>query len=110
MPAERPKVTPDITTISTDSQSNHTEELPSTAVIDPELTVTADIRYDNGQPEEQKAMDTPAISSPIGCSTERIPKRPTAGRDSTPTGSPDKTNSPAKRGLVDFGLERGGGT
>ena len=107
MPAERPTVTPDITTISTDSQSDHTEELPSTANIDPELTVTADIRYDNGQPEEQKAMDTPANSSPIGCSTERIPKRPTAGRDGTPTGSPNKTNSPAKRGLVDFGLEGG---
>ena len=29
MPVERPKVTPDITTISTDSQSDHTEELPS---------------------------------------------------------------------------------
>ena len=61
IPAERPKVTPDITTISTDSQSDHTEELRSTADIDPELTVTADIRYDNGQPEEQKATDTPAI-------------------------------------------------
>ena len=108
MPAERPKVTPDITTKSTDSQSDHTEELPSTADIDPELTVTADIRYDNRQPEEQKVTDTPAISSPIGCSTERVPKRPTAGRDGTPTGSPNKTNSPAKRGFVDFGLERGG--
>ena len=90
MPAERPKVTPDITTISTDSPSDHTEELPSTADIEPELTVTADIRYDNGQPEEQKTMDTPAISSPIGCSTERIPKRPTAGRDGTPPGHPTK--------------------
>ena len=108
MPAERPKIIPDITTISTDSHSDHTEELPSTADIDPELTVTADIRYASGQPEEQKATDTPAISSPIGCSTERVPKRKTAGRDDTPTGSPNKTNSPAKRGLVDFGLERGG--
>ena len=108
MPAERPKIIPDITTISTDSHSDQTEELPSTADIDPELTVTADIRYASGQPEEQKATDTPAISSPIGCSTERVPKRKTAGRDDTPTGSPNKTNSPAKRGLVDFGLERGG--
>ena len=108
MPTEKPKVTPDITTISTDSHSDHTEELPSTANIDPKLTVTAEIKYNNGRPEEQNTANTPAISPPIGSSTERIPKRPTnTGGDGTPTGSPNKTSSPAKRGLVDFSLEGG---
>ena len=45
MPIERAEVRPDITVIS-DGQSSHADELPSTANYDPELTVTAEIKYD----------------------------------------------------------------
>ena len=46
MPAKQTEEIPDITIIS-DSQSSQAEELPSTENIDPEITVTADIKYDN---------------------------------------------------------------
>ena len=67
------------TTISSDSQSSQAEELPSTANIDPEITVTADIKFDNGNTDEKvdKPEDSqkPAIPPPGSCSTELAQRR-----------------------------------
>ena len=85
MPIERSEARPDITVIS-DSQSSHADELPSTANIDPELTITAEIKYDDAvKPIEEN--ETPAISPPVDCSTEKT-KRTAKDFDNTPTGSP----------------------
>ena len=72
MPAKQTEEIPDITIIS-DSQSSQAEELPSTESTDPEITVTADITYDNGNTDEKanKAEEnqTPVIPPPVSCST-----------------------------------------
>ena len=69
--AKQTEEIPDITIIS-DSQSSRAEETPTTADIDPELTVTAEIKYNNGNETEKGEIpqdnQTPAISSPVGCS------------------------------------------
>ena len=52
MPAKQTEEIPDITTIS-DSQSSQDEESPSTANIDPEITVTADVKYGDGNTDEK---------------------------------------------------------
>ena len=62
MPLERTEVQLDITVIS-DSQSSHADELPSTANIDPELTVTAEIKYDTAIKQTEETRDTYHIST-----------------------------------------------
>ena len=110
MPIERTEVQSDITIIS-DSQSSRADELPSTAKIDPELTVTAEIKYDSttaGKPtDETRDSQTLTISPPVGCSTETIQQRTAKDSDNTPTGSPQKTFASANRGVVEFSLDGG---
>ena len=69
MPAKQTEEVTDITIIS-DSQSSRAEEGPTMANLDPELTVTADITYNNGNETAQTEMShdsqTPAVSSPVG--------------------------------------------
>ena len=108
MPIERSEARPDITVIS-DSQSSHADELPSTANIDPELTITAEIKYDDAvkPTEETRDNETPAISPPVDCSTE-ITKRTAKDFDNTPTGSPQKIHMSPNRGVVELNLDGGG--
>ena len=103
MPAKHIEEIPDIIIIS-ESQSSQAEELPSTAKIDPEITVTADITYSDGNIDEQadKTGDsqTPAISPLIGCSTELAHRRTTNDADQTPTGSPQTDSNSVNKGVV----------
>ena len=62
MPLERTEVQPDMTVIS-DSQSSHADILPSTVNIDPELTVTAEIKYDTAIKPTEETRDTYHIST-----------------------------------------------
>ena len=107
MPIERPEARPDITVIS-DSQSSHADELPSTAIIDPELTITAEIKYDDAvkPTEETRDNETPDISPPVDCSTEKT-KRTAKDFDNTPTGSPQKIHNAPNRGVVELNLDGG---
>ena len=107
MPIERSEARPDITVIS-DSQSSHADELPSTANIDPELTITAEIKYDDAvKPiEETRENETPAIYPPVDCSTEKT-KRTAKDFDNTPTGSPQKIHTSPNRGVVELNLDGG---
>ena len=107
MPIERSEARPDITVIS-DSQSSHADELPSTANIDPELTITAEIKYDDSvkPTEETRDNETPAISPPVDCSTEKT-KRTAKDFDNTPTGSPQKIHMSPNRGVVELNLDGG---
>ena len=109
MPIERPEARPDITVIS-DSQSSHADELPSTANNDPELTITAEIKYDDAvkPTEETRDNETPAISPPVDCSTKKT-KRTAEDFDNTPTGSPQKIHMSPNRGVVELNLDGGGG-
>ena len=109
MPIERPEVRPDITVIS-DSQSSHADELPSTANFDPELTITAEIKYDAAvkPTEETRDNETPAISPPVDCITEKTKQRTAKDFDNTPTGSPQKTHMSRNRGVVELKLDGGG--
>ena len=110
MPAKPTKEIPDITIIS-DSQSSQAEELPSTENIDPEITVTADIKYDNGNTDEKadkpKENQTPAIPEPVSFSTELAHRRTTKDADQTPTGSPQKVSNPVNKGVVELNIEGG---
>ena len=108
MPIERAEVRPDITVIS-DSQSSHADELPSTANIDPELTVTAEIKYDAAvkPTEETRDSETPTISPPVDCSTEKTKQRSATDFDNTPTGSPQKTHMSPNRGVVELNFDGG---
>ena len=107
MPIERSEARPDITVIS-DSQSSHADELPSTANIDPELTITAEIKYDDAvkPTEDTRDNETPAISPPVDCSTEKT-KRTAKNFDNTPTGSPQKKHTSPNRGVVELNLDGG---
>ena len=111
MPSKQTEEIPDITIIS-DSQSSRAEETPTTADIDPELTVTSEIKYNNGNETEQTEIpqdnQTPAISSPVGCSTELIQRRIAKNTDTTPTGSPQKVSTSVNKCIVDFSFEKGG--
>ena len=84
MPAKQTEVIPDITVIS-DSQSSQAEELPSTAKIDPEITVTVDIKFGDGNTDEnedkREDSQTSAIPPPVGCSTELAHRRTTKDAD-----------------------------
>ena len=83
-----------------------------TADIDTELTVTAEIKYNNGNETEQTEIpqdnQTPAISSPVGCSTELIQQRIAKNTDTTPTEWPQKVSTSVNKGIVDFSIEKGG--
>ena len=59
MPARESEEIPDITIIS-DSQSTTAVEAPTTADADSELTVTAEIKYSNGQ--QPKTTEPPPNS------------------------------------------------
>ena len=109
MPIERAEVRPDITVIS-DSQSSHADELPSTANIDPELTVTAEIEYDAAvkPTEETRDSETLTISPPVDCSTKKTKQRTAKDFENTPTGSPQKTHMSPNRGVVALNLDGGG--
>ena len=108
MPIESTEMQPDITVIS-DSQSSHADELPSTANIDPVLTVTAEIKYDTAikPTEETRDSQTPTIFTPVGCSTEKTQQRTAKDSDNTPTGSPQKTLTSPNRGVVERNLDGG---
>ena len=94
MPAKQTEEISDITIIS-DSQSSQAKELPSTAMIDPEITVTADIKYGDGNTDEKvdKSEDsqTPATLPSVGCSAELAHRRATKDADQTPTRSSQRT-------------------
>ena len=109
MPAKQTEEIPDITVIS-DSQSSKVEELPSTEFIDPEITVTADIKYDNGNTDEKadkpEENQTPSIPPPVSCSTELAHRRTTEDADQTPTGSRQKVSNPVNKG-VELNIEVG---
>ena len=87
------------------------EELPSTANIDPEITVTADIKYGDGNTDEQtnnpEDNQTPAIPPPVGCSTEPTHRRTTKDADQTPTGSPQKDSTSVNKDVVEFNIDGG---
>ena len=110
MPTKQTEEIPDITIIA-DSQSSQSKELPSTANIDPELTVMADIKYNDDNKEEQvdrpRDSQTPAISEPVGCSTELVQRRITKDTDQTPTGSPQKASTSVNKGVVEFSIDGG---
>ena len=110
MPAKQTEEIPDITIIS-DNQSSQAEELPSAANIDPEITVRADIKSDNGNRDEKadKPEDnqTPGIPPPVSCSTELALRRTTKDADQTPTGSPQKGSNPVNEGVVELIIEGG---
>ena len=110
MPIERPEARPDITVIS-DSQSSHADELPSTANIDPELTITAEIKYDDAvkPTEETRDNETPAMSPPVDCRTEKT-KRTAKDFDNTPPGLPQKIHMSPNRGVVELNLDGGENT
>ena len=107
MPIERAEVRPDITVIS-NSQSSHADELPSTADIDPELTVTAEIKYDAAVKPTEETRDSETISPPVDCITEKTKQRTAKAFDNTPTGSPQKTHMSPNRGVVELNLDGGG--
>ena len=113
MPAKQTEEIPDITIIS-DSQSSQAEELPSTANIDPEITVTADIKFGDGNTDEKadklEDSQTPAIPPPVGCSTELAHRRTTKDADQTPTESPQKDSNSVNKGVVEFSIEGGEAT
>ena len=110
LPAKQTEEIPEITIFS-DSWSSRAKEVPFTANIDTELTVTAEIKYSNGNETEQTEMpldnQTPAISSPVSCSTELIQRRIAKNTDTTPTGSPQKDTTSVNKGIVDFSNEGG---
>ena len=108
MPIESTEVQPDTTVIS-DSQSSHANELPSTANIDQWLTVTPEIKYDTAikPTEETRDSQTSTISPPVGCSTEKTQQRTAKDSDNTPTGSPQKTLTSPNRGVVEPNLDGG---
>ena len=91
MPARETKEIPDMTIIS-DGQSSKAEETPTTANADSEITVTVEITYNNGNERKPTEVSPdnqmPAISLPVGCSTERTQRRIAKGSDPTPTRSP----------------------
>ena len=58
--------------------------------------------------EETRDNETPAISPPVDC-TEKTKQRTAKDFDNTPTGSPQKTHMPPKRGVVELNLNGGGG-
>ena len=112
MPARESEEIPDITIIS-DSQSTTAVEASTTADADPELTVTAEIKYSNGREpkttEPPPNSQTPMISSPIGCSTERTYRRIAKSSDTTSTGSPQKVSKAVDKGIVDLSIEESHG-
>ena len=57
MPSHEPTEAPDVTVIS-GSQSTMIEEIPNAAESDPEVTVTAEVKYSDGQ--KAKPMDPPS--------------------------------------------------
>ena len=85
--------------------------MDASANIDPELTVTADIKYNDGNKDEQadrpKDSQLPAISSPVGCSTELAQRRTNKDTDQTPTGSPQKASTSVNKGVVEFSIDGG---
>ena len=110
MPAKQTEEIPDITIIF-DSQSSQAEELPSTANIHPEITITADIKYGDGNIDEQadkpENSQIPAISPSVGCSTELAHRRTTKDADQTPTGSSQKDLTLVNKGVVEFNKDGG---
>ena len=110
MPAKQTEEIPDITIIF-DCQSSQAEELPSTANIHPEITITADIKYGDGNIDEQadkpEDSQTPAISPSVGCSTELAHRRTTKDADQTPTGSSQKDSTLVNKGVVEFNIDGG---
>ena len=111
MPDKQTEENPDITVIS-DSQSSQVGELPSTENIDPEITVTVDIKYDNGNTDEKadkpEENQTPSIPPPVSCSTELAHRRTSKDADQTPAGSPQKGSNPVNKGVVEVNIEGGG--
>ena len=85
-------------TVMFDSQFSQVEELPFTENIDPEITVTADNKYDNGNTDEKadkpEENQTPSIPPPVSCSTQLAHRRTTKDADQTPTGSPQTGSNP----------------
>ena len=110
MPSPESTKLPDITIIS-DSQSVMTEELPNTAESDQEITVTAELKYKDSQqaqlPELPSDNQTPEITPPVGCSTERPGKRTITDDDTTPTASPHKVPTTTDKGIVELSIGRG---
>ena len=108
MPVKQTEEIPEITVIS-DSQSSQAEELPSRANIDPEITVTVDIKYGDGNTDEKadkpEDSQTPAIPPPVGCRTELAHRRTTKNAGQTPTGSPQKDSNSVNKGVVEFKIE-----
>ena len=78
MPAREAEEIPDITIIS-DSQSTTAGEAPTTVNADSELTVTDVTTYPKGEEtklrESPPDCQTPMVSSPVGCRTERTHQR-----------------------------------
>ena len=105
MPSKQTEEIPDIT-IRSDSQSSSAKGTPKTADIDIELTITAEIKHNNGNETEQTQIpqdnQRPAISSPVGCSTELIQRRIAKNADIIPTGSPQKPSTSVNKRIVDF--------
>ena len=110
MPAKQTEKIPDVTIIS-DSQSSQAEEPPLTDNTDTEITVTADIKYNNNNTDETAARSeesqTPEILPPVSCSTELAQHRTNKDPDQTPTGSPQKGPNSVDKGVVEFNTEVG---
>ena len=107
MPSQEPTELPDITIIS-DSQSTMTEERPNTAESDQEVTVTAELKYKDGQLREPPSDNqTAEITPPVGCSTERAKKRTVLDDNTLPTASPHKVPTIADKVIVELSIERG---
>ena len=58
--------------------------------------------------EETRDNETPVISPPVYCSTEKTKQRTAKDLDNTPTGSPQKTHMSPSRGVVELNLDGGG--
>ena len=84
------------------------------ANIDPKITVTADFKYGDCNIDEQadkpEDSQTPAISPPIGCSTELEHRCTTKDANQTPTGSPQKDSTLLNKGVVEFSMDDGEAT
>ena len=111
MPSDETTGTPNITVLS-DSQSTVTEERPNAAESDQEVSVTAELKYTDGQktkpPDAPSDAQTPKITPPVSCSTERVNKRAVPVGDTNPPALPRKLSTVADRGMVDLGIEGGG--
>ena len=94
-----------------DSQSTTVEEVLNPVESEPELTVTAEVKYFVGQKAKTtdtlSNVQTPIITSPVRCSTERANRGTASDENTTPTGSPRKLTTVMEKGIVDISVEGG---